>query len=127
MTDLGPLLSFALQVYDYDVELGIRTEETQSDDSDDDDDSDEESEESADGGENQNQNQNKSEAAMKKKANKKRKKAVEEGEEGDIDPLFGKRGKCPLQLLSEFIDAVTLKVGHISGFSSSPLLLLLSM
>jgi len=107
----------AAKVYDYDAELGIRTIEAQSDDSDDDDDDsdddDTDEEESAPSGENQNQNQNKRDATKAKKTKNKGAGAraardVDDGE-GDIDPLFGKRGKCPLQLLSEFIDAVTLK------------------
>lgn len=109
----------AAKVYDYDAELGIRTIEPRSDDSeeddssDDDDDDDEEISEE-DGNMNWNQNQGATAAAettmtkKKKKRKKPKKPDVDEGE-GDIDPLFGKRGKCPLQLLSEFIDAVTKK------------------
>jgi len=112
----------AAKVYDYDAELGIRTIEAQSDDSDDDDDDfsdeddDDDEDEDSSADRNGNRNQNKGELAKEKAKKRKKKKALaaakmnaEAEEEGDIDPLFGKRGKCPLQLLSEFIDAVTLK------------------
>lgn len=116
----------AAKVYDYDAELGIRTVEAESDSSDDDDDDTDDDDVDNDGGGNNhdnnnnnkddvddnNENQNQNNKEKKKKKKRKVKKGGGGGaheDVGDIDPLFGKRGKCPLQLLSEFIDAVTLK------------------
>jgi len=80
----------ASKVYEYDTELGIRTIEAESDTSDD---SDED-----------NTNENKP-----KKKKKPKQPEIENEDDDEENPFLGRRGKCPLQLLSEFIDALTLK------------------